>query len=489
MDAQVAVQKPLLYRPVGLVVAIMGLIVLWSLMPGNRSALALLAVIILFIMGLKKPIWAMAALLVSQLTISSYMFGTPFGSISLRLLLLVLTLFVMWRALREKQTSLGPGARGLIIPILVLTAVSVTANMLNSGFDFAFKDFRNMLVGLLVTILLPAVISNKKDLKFLCGVAMVVITASALIGLMQHYDFLGMEQATLRPGFLVNSKEFRVPGMSETELELAYILPAAILVAFSIWLARGVTSGRRKLLFLFMLLMVPALYFTYTRSALFALGLGLIALVLFLKTKVRGEIIVAVLLLAVTIVETTGLMGGLQFGGRSESGQKGSALSRPILWQAGIAMAIDNPILGIGGNQFLAISPQYARAVDSSLMEWEEDRYWAYRTLGNQQPHNDFLNVWVSYGTLALVVYLWLYFVIVRNFVKSHRMARDRLIKGFALGMAAALVTYGVNAFYHNMMNTLPLLWVIAGFSLATYKLAAQEKTQRQTNLAVASSR
>jgi O-antigen ligase len=224
------------------------------------------------------------------------------------------------------------------------------------------------------------------------------------------------------------------------------------------------------------MLMAPALYFTYTRSALLALLLGLVALALFLRTRIRGEVILAALLLFIGFIEVTGIMGGQYLGGRAESVQEESAISRQILWQAGVNIAIDNPILGIGGDQYAKISPQYAASVDPSLLDFEEERYWGYRTLGSEQVHNDFLKVWISYGTLALAAYLWLFFAVLRNFLDSYQMSRRRFIKGLSIGLAAALVVYGANAFYHNLIATIPLLWILAGFSLATAKLALERK-------------
>ena len=483
MRVAVAARKPsLLYKPLGVALVILAIVILWMLIPGNPATLALLAIATLFLFGLKRPLWAVAAILVSQLTVTSYMVSTPFGLISLRLLLLVLTLLVLGRAFAQRQIDLGPKARKLLIPILLLISVSVVANLVYSGFEFAFKDFRNMIVGLLIVIFIPAVIRNSRELKILCGVAFIVITASATIGLMQHYGVLAMGQATLIPDFLAGTTEGepRVPGIAESQLELAYVLAAAILVVLSIYLTKGVNSGYKRLLFLSVLLMGPALYFTYTRSALFAVGLALVALLLFLKVRIRGEIILALLLLVVGFVEITGILGEQRLGGRAEDIQEKSSVSRQIAWQAGIAIAIDYPILGIGGGQYRGVSTRYITSVDPSLLEWEEETYWNYRSLGSTSPHNDYLYIWLSYGTLALVLYLWLFSAVLSNFLDSGHTGRGRFIKGLSIGLAAAFVTYAINAFYHNTMTTLPLLWILAGFSLATTKLALKGKHRRQ---------
>jgi O-antigen ligase len=232
--------------------------------------------------------------------------------------------------------------------------------------------------------------------------------------------------------------------------------------------------------------MIPALYFTNTRSALLAVIIGLAALFLLLKNRIRSEIVIACLFVVIVAIELIGLRTGVFLGGRSEDEQLGSSQSRPILWQAGIAIAMDNPLLGIGTDQFILISPEYVDSVDEELIEWEEERYWSYRTLGSVEPHNDFLNIWVSYGIFALITYLWLYVAIMRNLLESYWMSSNRFLRGISVGLAAALVAYGVNAFYHNLLTTMPLFWILAGCSMITFKLATKEsdagpKAIRQT--------
>jgi O-antigen ligase len=206
--------------------------------------------------------------------------------------------------------------------------------------------------------------------------------------------------------------------------------------------------------------------------------MGLVALFMFLKTSIKGEIVLIILLVGVFFIEQTGVMEGQYLGGRDRANQEESSMSRKILWQAGIAIALDNPVLGIGGDQYGAIASQYTGQVDKSLLEWEESRYWGYSSLGSEAPHNDFLGVWVRYGTLAFIVYLWIMMVALRNFLYSYRASKQRFIKGLSIGLAAGLIVYMVNAFYHNCLQTYSLFWILTGFSVATAKLAAKKKVQ-----------
>ena len=155
-------------------------------------------------------------------------------------------------------------------------------------------------------------------------------------------------------------------------------------------------------------------------------------------------------------------------------------MARDILWQATVAIALDNPIIGIGGDKFIELSPQYVDRVDPVLIQFEEDRYWQYRTLGSDAPHNDFLRTWAYYGSFALLAYIWLLFSIINNSAKSFRKSKNRFIKGISLGIAGALITYVVNSFYHNIASTLPILWILAGLSLAATKLTAKETPVKQ---------
>jgi len=468
-------RESVFYHPRGITAATIVLIILWAVMQSNLSAFVFLGVGILFVIGIKNPLWAVAAILISQMTITSYIVATPVVDISLRLLLMLLTIYIIRGSIARKEIDLGPNARKLIIPMVILIALGMISNIVNPiEFEVSFRFFRNMIVGLLFIILLPAIINNPRQLKVILGITFIVATASAIIGVLQHYNILGMSQATIVPDIF--SELSRVPGMGETELELAYILPIIVVIVLALFFLRGISTVNRNLLIIPMIPIFLALYFTYTRSALFALGAGVISVFAFMLIRIRWPITLVIITALILTVEITGVFEETYLSGRSETGQEESSIARDILTQVGTAIALDNPIFGIGASQFTTISPQYVGSVDQALVEFEAQRYWSYTTVGADEPHNDFVNIWLSHGTPALVVYILLYFIMVYNLMYSFRNSNNRFIKGVAVGLAAGLVTYVANSFYHNLLVTLPLLWIIAGFTLVTSKLAAQER-------------
>jgi O-antigen ligase len=177
----------------------------------------------------------------------------------------------------------------------------------------------------------------------------------------------------------------------------------------------------------------------------------------------RKVIFAILLVLGAGFLLYTNMVGNRYSQGFNE---ESSAAGRLVLWQAGAMIAMDNPIFGIGQGRFIEVSEAYSSEVDVNTVEG------AMGALGMEQVHNDFIRVWVSFGTPALLVYLWVFIVVFRTFYYGYRRSSSVFIKAIAFGGCGALMAYIVNAFSHNLMDSVPLLWILAGFSIAVTKLA-----------------
>ena len=61
---ELAAQKTsLIYRPQGMILTVIAIVTLWWLFQGNPTILALFAIIGFLHYGLKKPVWALANLI------------------------------------------------------------------------------------------------------------------------------------------------------------------------------------------------------------------------------------------------------------------------------------------------------------------------------------------------------------------------------------------------------------------------------------------
>jgi hypothetical protein len=100
-------QPGILNKPVGAVLTVMGIAAVWLFVNQYITAIIISVILVLLFMGLKRPIWVMAALIVHQTTLLSFMIDTPFGiKISLQLLLVLYSGLIVWRAYRQGQVHL-----------------------------------------------------------------------------------------------------------------------------------------------------------------------------------------------------------------------------------------------------------------------------------------------------------------------------------------------------------------------------------------------
>jgi O-antigen ligase len=419
--------------------------------------------IALFVLLFHRPVWAMASLIVGQLTASGFMFTMSTDlQISIRFLWTILTVLLLVPILKSKGgIELGSKARRVLIPAIIFFALATIVNIIHIDLSYAIVYLRQAATALVILILLPAVIKNERDIKILAIVALITCALSAIVAIMQHYSFLGMPVIELFPSAVWSG---RISGLSESPVDLAYNLPIVIMPMVAIYLLKGVSSRYRKLLIVLILVITVALFFTYTRSGMYSLAPGLLAIVLFMKERSKKELLLVVLILVAGFIYYADIKSNRYSQGVIEDQ---SAAGRLVLWQAGLNIALDNPLLGIGYSGFEEISQEYASDIDPTLMATQD----AGEVLG-EAPHNDFLRVWLSFGTPAFLIFLWVFVGIIRNFLDSYRQASSRFLKGLALGCFAALAAYCVNAATHNVMDSVFILWILGGFSIATAKLA-----------------
>ena len=111
------------------------------------------------------------------------------------------------------------------------------------------------------------------------------------------------------------------------------------------------------------------------------------------------------------------------------------------------------------GIEFLELSPEYASSISRSVRENQD----AVGALGNTQPHNDFLNVWLSFGTMAFAVFVALFVLIGRAFLEGIRRTPDPVLKGIGAGGLGALVAFAANSAFHNFFDSTLTLWLRGG--------------------------
>ncbi len=217
---------------------------------------------------------------------------------------------------------------------------------------------------------------------------------------------------------------------------------------------------KERLFFLIMFIpTLTALVLTNTRSAWLGLVVGVIVMSVLYYRKLFGILIAAIILF-------------LQFGPSHQTDRAKSIVDfsnstnvgRFNMWETGIRMWKDKPILGFG---------------DIDLY----DAYVTYRTPTGDEPaghlHNNYVHLLVTLGGAGLLTVLFLFFMILRTefgIFSAYKM--DPLIRNISLGAISVFSGFMVNGIFewnfgdHEIMV---LVWFTVGLCLAVERMAVKK--------------
>lgn len=404
---------------------------------------------------LNNVAWALAPLLICELTICSYF--VPQLGMSLRLAAVVIATLLVGLVLLRSSTLADQRFRRVFLPALLLLALATAINFMTSGAEYGIKYLRYQAVQILALVITAAVIRSRRDVWRIAAIILLATLAGAFVALWQHYA-----RSTALASDLVSIWKGRSVGFSGSPVLLANQLAFPLVPLLGV-LAVG--PWRRDRLRLALLaaagLLLAGLYMTYTRSALLAVGPGLLVIGLCLR-GLRQKIILGSLVgafLAFQLLAGTGLIGARYY---KTAENDNSAASHESLLNVALKVAFANPFTGIGHEHFEEVSLQYADEVPVSGGD---------ESIGNERPHNDFLTVWISWGIGALLVYVGIFLGAAKNYWRAARSA-DPLIRGLAIGCIGGLATYATNSAFHNYLDSSALLFIYAGGSVALARLA-----------------
>lgn len=411
-----------------------------------------------FVLTLANPAWALAPVLMAELSAADHIMANLGLSVRLAVVgaALILTLPVVLRNLDLTDARLTR----VLLPAIAFIGVATFANSLFSESGWVTKYLRYQLTQLATLVLFACVVRDRRSLR---GPLLVVLAFGMLAGIAsvwQHFDPNSALYATGSAAH-VGSLKGRSVGLTTHAVNAANDLLFVLMPLLGVLAVGPLRADRTRLLLGGAVGLVGlGLYFTYTRSIPLAVGAGLAVVALFLKGY-RRAILLGLLVgtaLFFQLAQGTGLIGHRYYRTANEDV---SALSHEVLWQLGLAVALDNLVLGIGNEHFEEVVLDYFRQVHRA------------EVAAGQRPHNDFLNVWLSWGTGALIAYLLVFAGSLANYVQAARRG-PWWVRGLAVGGAGGLVAYGVNSAFHNSLDSSTFLWVYAGLSVALARLEGQ---------------
>lgn len=246
----------------------------------------------------------------------------------------------------------------------------------------------------------------------------------------------------------------------------ANVLGVIAAMSFSFFVVRALGDGtvpRRMGWAALALVNVPAMYFTFSRSA--ALGVGIAVLLGLLLLRQR-----AVTLAGVAILGTAIILGPIYMANRLEtsSGQRGGGQSLEVIsalaksdrlrieaWQAGVRMVIDRPLTGVGFGRYYDMKTRYNAPSELNT------------------PHSDYIRFFAETGVMGGAMFLL--------FLGSVMWAL-RTADANRAALAAAIATFCVatqfNAQLYYAESGLPF-WVATGAAVATTAVGSTGGSRR----------
>ncbi|HEY8489592.1 MAG TPA: O-antigen ligase family protein [Dehalococcoidia bacterium] len=445
----------------------LGILPLAGFSPGGLQATVLAMEAIFLLMAVRNPLWVVGALFLSEMTARNYMLPLGGLQISNRLALTGIAVVVVLPFLSQPGV-LSRRGRSVAFTAAAFAVVAAGATTMSGGPGSAAAFVRFMTSCGVTMLAVMVLVRGRRDLLRLGRVALTIGAASAALAVLQGLSVTGLAVVP-HAGATVPFSGWggRALGLSENPIYLTNDLGLVFLLLAGVLLARGLPRRSARWCLFLAALMALALYLSLTRSWVMGAAAAALAMGMILHGGIPRHLLVALLAGGLIFVYVSGHVGGRYLGDDAE----GSAAARPVLWSTAIRLALDHPLFGIGFAQFMDVSQQLGGGPVATPAHATLET----RVLGRFDPHNDLLNIWVSFGTPALALYLLLLARVARCFTFAARTLRDPALRGLAVGGAGALVAFVVNACFHNLFDSTLTLWFLAGLAVVLADAAEDE--------------
>jgi putative inorganic carbon (HCO3(-)) transporter len=236
------------------------------------------------------------------------------------------------------------------------------------------------------------------------------------------------------PGWFHNSGEYAIQMIIYGSLSLAFVVSLS-----EYW-------GKAKKIILYISATFGYLAVIGSSSRGSQLALGVIIVLFFLKQKngFKGLVLISVLSAALFFILPEEQMN--RFG---QAGDDNSSMQRFAYWEAGIEIIKENPVFGIGYNNWIYyMLDKYPNGVGPYMLI--------------QQPHNIFVQVSSELGITGLLCFLLLVTYAFINNSRTRKIAlilENKFIFNMSYGLDAGLIGYLVAGFFVTVLYY-PFFWI-----------------------------
>jgi len=374
------------------------------------------------------------------------------GGVNLSLTTLCLAvLYALWLAelLAKKSTPRRPLVRLSLPLIAYLGAVMVSAIGARDTNLAGFQIFL-LLQAFLLYLYVVHSVRSRQDILFVVTMLIIGLILQSLM--MIGVRFVGHDISVGNISARIDSFS-RVSGTFGSPNAAGSYLTLLLAPAMSVLLTR-VRPGYKWLAALGFGLGSLALIFTLSRGSWigFVVSISILCLLAWRRGWLSPTVPVIVVILALILFLPLQEVISVRLFGDDA----GAAQSRIPLMRLAFRMIHDNPVLGVGANNFSIMIQRYATA--------EFGSEWLYTV------HNQYLLLWAETGIVGLVAFIWLLLAILHRGWQSWKSA-DRFLSPIALGFTAAILGHMAHMFVDFFIQRpqVQLLWLIAALITAIH--------------------
>lgn len=259
----------------------------------------------------------------------------------------------------------------------------------------------------------------------------------AMFGIIQYFTKLGLDP------IFVSIEGTRITATMENPNGFGAYL---VLIFFPIFmLSLNDMSRVKKIGYISLsLIILINIFLTYSRNATVGFFIGILVLAILYNYKILSVFFVAI---PIFLMDTSLI--------HRFSNVKISILNDPRikLWKVAIQMIKENPILGVGNGNYVALYDLYI----------EKYPHLAYKDYHRFSSHNSYLKVQSELGILGIITFIFMIVGSIRTVVKVYRNTSDKMYKLFFMGVMASLVAFLAMNLLDNLFfspQTTTYFWV-----------------------------
>jgi len=410
--------------------------------------------------------------LISFLTLIAYLpfskilvgdFGTQTTGFNLtNVLMLIVIIGWFSRTLLQQESFFKKSSLNFPVCAFIMWGI---LSLIKGYFSYGSVYFETFIIPLkrwLTPIILYFIVFNMvKDKETLRKTVITMMLVILIVAFMAAIDYLDVRYAS-------TIEKARVGGVFEQSNTLGGFFVYNMFLFLGFFFSYF-PNFRYYLMLIPFLVCFRGIMVTFSRGAYIGCAFGMIAAAFF-KNKILFAVVIFLLIFSILnpMILPPGIRNRMEstfFSDKVlttdiEDLRDPSAQSRIIIWKGAIEMIKDNPLFGVGYGLFPSVIPSYA-------------------PIGNMDAHNTYLILAAEMGIPALILFLIILLIMIKNARWLYKKTKDKFIKAFSLGMLGGLFGLIVVNMFGSRLNSEEVsayFWIYAGLIMAAVKIEKRKK-------------